>query len=106
MFFRASRPAFQQQLFAGGPARAAFRQGPNSFFRRQGPNSKRWQSSAGAGAESEGQQQQQKQSWFKRMWDSPVGIKTVHFWAPVMKVGNSLSLPAFATGSILREGNE
>lgn len=25
------------------------------------------------------------QSWFQRMWNSPVGIKTVHFWAPVMK---------------------
>ncbi|RKF58527.1 putative mitochondrial pyruvate carrier 2 [Erysiphe neolycopersici] len=24
-------------------------------------------------------------SWIKRMWDSPIGIKTVHFWAPVMK---------------------
>jgi len=23
--------------------------------------------------------------WFKRMWDSPIGLKTVHFWAPVMK---------------------
>ncbi|KAM3075902.1 hypothetical protein ACMFMG_006580 [Clarireedia jacksonii] len=26
-----------------------------------------------------------QQSWFKRMWDSPIGLKTVHFWAPVMK---------------------
>jgi len=26
-----------------------------------------------------------KASWFKRMWDSPIGLKTVHFWAPVMK---------------------
>lgn len=24
-------------------------------------------------------------SWLKKMWDSPIGIKTVHFWAPVMK---------------------
>lgn len=22
---------------------------------------------------------------FKRLWDSPVGVKTVHFWAPIMK---------------------
>lgn len=22
----------------------------------------------------------QKVSWFQRMWDSPIGIKTVHFW--------------------------
>jgi len=26
-------------------------------------------------------------NWFKSLWDSPVGIKTVHFWAPVMKWG-------------------
>ncbi|TQS36753.1 hypothetical protein Golomagni_02789 [Golovinomyces magnicellulatus] len=25
-------------------------------------------------------------SWLKKMWNSPVGLKTVHFWAPVMKV--------------------
>ncbi|KAG8405657.1 hypothetical protein J3459_021612 [Metarhizium acridum] len=41
---------------------------------------KRWQSTA------DGAQQQQHQSWFKRAWESEVGIKTVHFWAPVMKV--------------------
>jgi hypothetical protein len=38
---------------------------------------KRW-SSAAAG--------EQQAGWFKRMWDSPIGLKTVHFWAPVMKV--------------------
>lgn len=27
----------------------------------------------------------EQQSTFQRMWNSPVGIKTVHFWAPVMK---------------------
>jgi len=27
------------------------------------------------------------QSVFQRMWNSPIGIKTVHFWAPVMKWG-------------------
>jgi len=36
--------------------------------------SKRWQSTAPP-----------QESWFKRMWDSPIGLKTVHFWAPVMK---------------------
>ncbi|CRK27754.1 mitochondrial pyruvate carrier 2 like protein [Verticillium longisporum] len=79
--FRASRPIFQQQMFtgaAGARTRAAFQ---NPAFRarifREG--SKRWQS-ADAGAESQAQQ-----SWFKRMWDSPIGLKTVHFWAPVMK---------------------
>ncbi|KAI4123014.1 MAG: hypothetical protein LQ341_007245 [Variospora aurantia] len=25
------------------------------------------------------------QSTFQRLWNSPVGFKTVHFWAPVMK---------------------
>ncbi|RMZ81409.1 hypothetical protein DV738_g2192, partial [Chaetothyriales sp. CBS 135597] len=28
-----------------------------------------------------------KQSLFQRLWTSEVGIKTVHFWAPVMKWG-------------------
>ncbi|MCJ1368692.1 Mitochondrial pyruvate carrier 2 [Acarospora aff. strigata] len=27
----------------------------------------------------------QGQSTFQRLWHSPVGVKTVHFWAPVMK---------------------
>ncbi|KAI9716775.1 MAG: hypothetical protein M1812_005115 [Candelaria pacifica] len=27
------------------------------------------------------------QNIFQRLWHSPVGIKTVHFWAPVMKWG-------------------
>jgi hypothetical protein len=26
-----------------------------------------------------------KQNPFQRVWNSPVGMKTVHFWAPVMK---------------------
>lgn len=25
------------------------------------------------------------QNWLHKMWNSPIGIKTVHFWAPVMK---------------------
>ncbi|KAE8351580.1 UPF0041-domain-containing protein [Aspergillus coremiiformis] len=25
------------------------------------------------------------QSTFQRLWNSPIGVKTVHFWAPVMK---------------------
>lgn len=28
---------------------------------------------------------EQTQSPFRRLWNSPVGLKTVHFWAPVMK---------------------
>ncbi|KAI0393051.1 UPF0041-domain-containing protein [Xylariaceae sp. FL0594] len=68
--FRAARPLFQQS------SRAAFR----SQFRASG---RRFQSTT-AGGEGSSQSKQQ-QSWFKRMWDSPVGLKTVHFWAPVMK---------------------
>ncbi|EQB51544.1 hypothetical protein CGLO_08891 [Colletotrichum gloeosporioides Cg-14] len=75
-FFKAARPVLRQQPFAGAPIRNAFR---TSQFRAQfRESSKRWQSST---ASAEGAQQ----SWFKRMWDSPVGLKTVHFWAPVMK---------------------
>ncbi|KAL2269036.1 hypothetical protein VTJ83DRAFT_3882 [Remersonia thermophila] len=59
--FRAARPAFR--------ARA--------FFRPKPQTGARFQSTAANGPASE--------SWFKRMWDSPVGLKTVHFWAPCMK---------------------
>ncbi|KAF4628380.1 hypothetical protein G7Y89_g9776 [Cudoniella acicularis] len=67
-------------------ARPAFRAQANTFFTSQAARSqfrskfagKRWQSTA---APTAGQQV----SWFKRMWDSPIGLKTVHFWAPVMK---------------------
>jgi mitochondrial pyruvate carrier 2 len=64
--FRAARPLFQQS------SRAAFR---SQFTRSSG---RRFQSTA-AGGEGSSQKQQQ-QSWFKRMWDSPIGLKTVHFW--------------------------
>ncbi|PHH79160.1 hypothetical protein CDD80_5527 [Ophiocordyceps camponoti-rufipedis] len=57
---RASRPLFRH------PPR--FRPNPRS-------GSRRWQSSAAHA----------QQGWFKRMWESEVGFKTVHFWAPVMK---------------------
>ena len=70
--FRASRPLFQQ-----APFRAAFRPQFQNASRFGSAGSKRWQSTA------EGAQQQ---GWFKRMWESEVGFKTVHFWAPVMKV--------------------
>ncbi|KAI5464062.1 hypothetical protein BGZ63DRAFT_376822 [Mariannaea sp. PMI_226] len=67
---RASRPAFRQATM-GAQSRLAFRQ---QTFRQGG---RRWQSTDGTA--------QQQQSWFKRMWESEIGIKTVHFWAPVMK---------------------
>ena len=62
--FRASRPAFRNanQFFS-------------SSFRR--PASRRFQSTASETTEP----------WLKRMWNSPIGLKTVHFWAPVMKWG-------------------
>ncbi|KAL2023589.1 hypothetical protein VTK56DRAFT_2197 [Thermocarpiscus australiensis] len=58
-FFRAARPAFRAR----------------HFFR---PKQSRFQSTTAEGAAA-------SESWAKRMWNSPVGLKTVHFWAPVMK---------------------
>ncbi|KXJ93744.1 hypothetical protein Micbo1qcDRAFT_158609 [Microdochium bolleyi] len=70
--FRAARPIFQSG--------AAFRQ---ATFRNAARGGRRFQSTTGSAA-GEGAAAQQ-QSWFQRMWASPVGLKTVHFWAPVMK---------------------
>jgi hypothetical protein len=69
--FRAARPLFRQATLAA-PARQAFRQQAfrQNFYQGSG---RRWQSTDGA-------QQQQQQSWFKRMWESEIGFKTVHFW--------------------------
>jgi len=64
-FFQSSRAAYQST---------------NSHFRRQGFFRARRFQSTDAGTSSE-----QQQSKFQRLWNSPVGIKTVHFWAPVMK---------------------
>lgn len=80
-FARASRPLFNSTTAAFTSRQAFTRASPfRSAYRRQ-EWSKRWQSTT---AETP------KASWFKRMWDSPVGLKTVHFWAPVMKVNLSL----------------
>ncbi|KAJ5729793.1 mitochondrial pyruvate carrier 2 [Penicillium malachiteum] len=57
-------------------SRFAFRNA-TAPFRRQAGQGFRFQSTE-AGAE-------QQSSFFQRMWTSPVGVKTVHFWAPVMK---------------------
>ncbi|KAK3901187.1 hypothetical protein C8A05DRAFT_35144 [Staphylotrichum tortipilum] len=64
--FRAARPAFRAREF---------------FFRPKqgGSGPRRFQSTTAEGAPAE--------SWAKRMWNSPVGLKTVHFWAPIMKWG-------------------
>ncbi|KAE8450219.1 hypothetical protein EG329_006646 [Mollisiaceae sp. DMI_Dod_QoI] len=73
--FRAARPAFRsQQFFASHQAQAQLFRTTRSRFQNYG--SKRWQSTAAPATEG---------SWFKRMWNSPIGLKTVHFWAPVMK---------------------
>ncbi|CAJ2504547.1 Uu.00g119410.m01.CDS01 [Anthostomella pinea] len=66
--FRAARPVFQ--------SRAAFSR-TTGFRANFSQSGRRFQStSAGETAQA---------SWFQRMWNSPVGMKTVHFWAPVMK---------------------
>jgi mitochondrial pyruvate carrier 2 len=72
---RASRPLFRQQgtSFAGAAfARQAATGGRFaqrvSFYQQGG---RRWQSGSTAG---------EQQSWFKRMWESEIGFKTVHFW--------------------------
>ncbi|OTA56807.1 UPF0041-domain-containing protein [Hypoxylon sp. EC38] len=64
--FRAARPVFQQSA-----SRAFFR----ANFSQTG---RRFASTTTTGEAA-------SQSWFQRMWNSPVGLKTVHFWAPVMK---------------------
>lgn len=53
--------------------RAAFR---NAYapFRRPGAQGFRFQSSDAGAASAE------SQSAFQRLWNSPVGVKTVHFW--------------------------
>lgn len=56
-------------------ARASLK--PGVFRNQFGQQKKRWQNSASF--------QSPSPSWFKRMWESPIGVKTVHFWAPVMK---------------------
>lgn len=74
---RASRPLFtrtQPGLFTRTTLPTRFQQ-----------QSRRWQSGTAEGDAAQ-------HSWFKRMWDSPVGFKTVHFWAPVMKVRFSIKV--------------
>ncbi|KAK1763566.1 hypothetical protein QBC33DRAFT_241327 [Phialemonium atrogriseum] len=73
-FFRASRPVFRAG-FTASQARNAF--GRTGGFRQNA--GRRFQSTTADDAAAA------KASWFKRMWDSPIGLKTVHFWAPVMK---------------------
>ncbi|KKY33897.1 putative upf0041 domain protein [Diaporthe ampelina] len=75
LFFSASAAAQTRQAFSRA---SGFQQAFRSQQRQQW--GRRWQSTASAE-----QQAAQQVGWFKRMWDSPIGFKTVHFWAPVMK---------------------
>ncbi|KAL2158410.1 hypothetical protein VTH06DRAFT_4458 [Thermothelomyces fergusii] len=63
--FRAARPAFRARQFFFRPKLPQYQAGRARFQ----------STAAGAAAEP----------WLKRMWNSPVGLKTVHFWAPIMK---------------------
>ena len=67
---RASRPIFRTtttaQFTRTTTQRTTFRH--NAF--KNNSNNKRWQSTAAPSEES----------FFKKMWNSPVGLKTVHFW--------------------------
>jgi hypothetical protein len=74
---RAARPAFRSQFFTS--QLQSSRTGFKSKF-----GGRRWQSTASPAAQP---------SWFKRMWDSPIGLKTVHFWfVPVLLSGQSFRL--------------
>ncbi|RFU74774.1 upf0041 domain protein [Trichoderma arundinaceum] len=75
---RAARPVFRKGAAGSSPFFSS--QAQQQFFRQQfRQQGKRWQSTASDAGE------QQSTSWFKKAWESEVGIKTVHFWAPVMK---------------------
>jgi len=70
--FRSARPIFQ--------TRAPFSaQTQNAFARSTARAGRRFQSTDAPAAEAA------TKSWAAQFWASPVGPKTVHFWAPVMK---------------------
>ncbi|KAK7729833.1 hypothetical protein SLS53_009131 [Cytospora paraplurivora] len=87
-FIRASRPLFSsasaaaqtRQAFSRSAVATPFR---SAYSRQQW--GRRWQSSSSTSSSTADGAAAQQQSWFQRMWDSPIGFKTVHFWAPVMK---------------------
>ena len=69
---RAARPAFRNSsnFFTQHQAHQAQAQINRNVWGKAG---RRWQSTAtGTDAAAQG--------WVKRMWDSPIGLKTVHFW--------------------------
>jgi len=67
--------------FAQQSARPSIHSKTAFQFRNQ--TFRRWQGTA-ANPAVEGAP---SQSFFQKMWTSEVGVKTVHFWAPVMKWG-------------------
>jgi len=71
MFRSTARPLFRSPFFTA--------QAQQTIRSSARANGRRFQSTAAETATG--------QSWAKRMWDSPIGVKTVHFWAPVMKWG-------------------
>ena len=98
---RAARPAFRQTLYySTASARPALQN--NLRFRTQHfrDAARRFQSTTSAAP-------QPAPSLFKRLWDSPVGLKTVHFWAPIMKVRGTTLPPLQPAGPVMtcRLGN-
>lgn len=54
---------------------------PQFLFRRPTAGRPRFQSSTTGTAAGEGASGNAPQEpWLKRMWNSPIGLKTVHFW--------------------------
>ncbi|KAF2722196.1 UPF0041-domain-containing protein [Polychaeton citri CBS 116435] len=72
--------AFQslRQSFAANQTQTAFR-----FAQRRGAQTAAENAAPAAPAP--------EQSAFAKLWNSPVGPKTVHFWAPIMKWGVTLA---------------
>ncbi|KAL1990940.1 hypothetical protein VTN49DRAFT_5444 [Thermomyces lanuginosus] len=61
--------------------RTAFRHSP-ATFRQNAIRGARFQTTDASAASAE-----KPQNVFVKLWNSPVGLKTVHFWAPIMKWG-------------------
>jgi len=78
--------AASRALFRPQPAalRAGLRRPvrPFDFLPRQNVGLRLYSTAGDAAAEAAAKD---SRTWFQRMWNSPVGLKTVHFWAPAMK---------------------
>ncbi|KAI9823464.1 MAG: hypothetical protein M1832_002475 [Thelocarpon impressellum] len=74
-------PAAQRAAFPTSSLRMSFRTGSRaSALRQPARPHARFQSTAPSPASPA-----EAQTLLQRLWNSPVGVKTVHFWAPVMK---------------------